>query len=322
MAQQKLPRQWRINPQPKAPREVLARRRFVVGLLLATVLVAGRIAFAPTESESERVATIVPPPTLPNAPVFPQHRIVAYYGAPQSTKLGALGIGTPDEAAMKLRRQAQAYASPAKPVIPAMELIAAVASSNPQADGTYRTRQPPLTIQRYLDAARRAHAMLILDIQPGNSDFLSEAKVLEPYLKEPDVALALDPEWHLPEGQIPGQTIGSVTADEVNKVADYLAGLVQTYHLPQKPLLVHTFTEGMIQPKFGLRVPPGVQEVINVDGTGRIGVKRLRYVQLVQKQSTNLFRGFKVFFHEDQPRLMTPREILRLIPPPDVVIYE
>src|SRR4051794_24391909 len=30
--------------------------------------------------------------------VLPEHRVVAYYGAPQSHELGALGIGTPDQA--------------------------------------------------------------------------------------------------------------------------------------------------------------------------------------------------------------------------------
>jgi hypothetical protein len=293
----------------------------MVGLIVALTLVVIRVAAAPSHTTKQPTPTVVGPPSVPNAPLFPRHRIVGLYGAPQDPKLGALGIGAPDQAAVKLKQQVKPYASVRRPVIPAMELIAVVASNSPQPDGLYRSRQPPLTIQRYLDAARRAHAMLILDIQPGNADFLTEAKALEPYLKQPDVGIALDPEWHLSPGQIPGQTIGSVTAGEVNQVADYVNGLVQRYRLPQKLFIVHSFTESMIAPKFGLRVPPGIAEVINVDGVGQIGVKRLKYVQLTQRQNANLRRGFKLFYHEDQ-HVMSPRQVLQLPPPPDVVIYE
>ena len=34
--------------------------------------------------------------------IFPDYRVVAFYGAPQDDALGALGIGTPDEAAAAL----------------------------------------------------------------------------------------------------------------------------------------------------------------------------------------------------------------------------
>jgi hypothetical protein len=325
MPPERLPRRWRINPASKPSREIRARRRLAVGLLVSAVLIAGRLATSSEEPPKRILPTMVGPPVSAGSQLFPKHRVVAYYGAPQDTKLGALGIGTPDQAAAKLRRQARSYANRARPVIPAMELLAVIASSLPGDDGLHRTRQAPLTIQRYHEAARRAHAMLILDIQPGQSDFLTEAKLLEPYLKQPDVGLALDPEWHLQPGEIPGQTLGSATASEVNDVAEYLNGLVEANRLPQKLLLVHSFTEEMIRPKFALRAPPGVAEVINVDGVGRIGVKRLKYVQLTGRQSPTLKRGFKLFYTEDEKggsRLMRPREVLGLTPPPDVVVYE
>ena len=67
-------------------------------------------------------------------------------------------------------------------------------------------------IRRYLKAARKAKALLILDIQPGRSDFFTETKRLRKWLKEPDVGLALDPEWRMGPGEVPGKVIGSVGA--------------------------------------------------------------------------------------------------------------
>jgi hypothetical protein len=290
--------------------------------MLSLVLVSIRVALSPGDEAAKRAqASMVPPPRAPGAPLFPKHRIVGFYGAPQDKELGELGIGTPQQVAVKLKNQAEEYASPQRPVIPAFELLGVIASSHPGDDGMYRTRQNAVTIQRYLDAAREAGIMLILDIQPGHADFLTEAKILEPYLIQPDVGLALDAEWHLPEGQIPGQTIGSVSATEVNDVAEYMSGLVTAHHLPQKLLLLHTFTDSMITPKFALRVPTNLAEVINVDGVGGRKIKQLKYTQLTARQSPNLWRGFKLFFHEDD-HLMSPIAVLRLQPPPDVVVYE
>ena len=141
--------------------------------------------------------------------IFPRFRVVAYYGAPQAHALGALGIGSPDHAVRRLAQQAKPYAKKTRPVMLALELLADVANRDPGTDGLYRTRQPASIIRRYLAAARRAKALLVLDIQPGHADFLAETRHLDRWLREPDVGLALDPEWHTP-GAVPGTQIGSV----------------------------------------------------------------------------------------------------------------
>ena len=38
---------------------------------------------------------------------------------------------------------------------------------------------------------------VVLDLQPGRSNFLDQAKLYEPLLRLPHVGLALDPEWRL-----------------------------------------------------------------------------------------------------------------------------
>ncbi len=50
--------------------------------------------------------------------IFPEFRVVAYYGAPQNRELGALGIGTPDEAGRRLARAARPYGKRTRPALP------------------------------------------------------------------------------------------------------------------------------------------------------------------------------------------------------------
>src|SRR5262249_37239633 len=157
----------------------------------------------------------------------------------QDPELGVLGIGSPQQAAKKLLAQASAYARPSRPVLPALELIATIAHSAPGQDGLHRQRQTDAVIRRYLRAARRARALLILDIHPGQADFVDEVRSFERFLVLPDVGLALDSEWSVPQGVAPGQVIGSTDAATVNRISYYLARLVYRYRLPQKLLLVH-----------------------------------------------------------------------------------
>ena len=307
---------------------------------LASVLAAGALAFAVglpllavaarQQGPAVEVAAVqkpepspTPPPTLPDGTrsIFPEHRVIAYYGAPQAESLGILGIGTPQEAGRKLMKQIEPYRKlQDKPILPAFALLATIATAAPGDDGMYRFRQTPEVIDRYLAAAREVGAILILDIQPGRANFLEEAKVLERWLKEPDVSLALDPEWHVGPTEEPGEVIGSVTAHEVNDVAIYLAGIVQRYDLPQKLLLIHQFTEGMVKDKNHVGNPSDVAVTFNVDGVGYAAAKMSKY-ELFTQEDTRFFHGFKLFYEEDID-LIPPEDVSLLIPYPDLVMYE
>jgi hypothetical protein len=294
------------------------------------VLVIGGITFAATHAGSgatDSTAAEVakkpakPPPELPRGGrhLFPHHRVVAYYGAPGNVELGALGIGTPTAAGRRLLAQMRPYRRGGRHLLPAMELITVVAARSPQRDGSYNTRQSFAVVERYLNAARRIKALLILDIQPGHGDFMTLTKYFERFLREPDVALALDPEWHTP-GAVPGTVIGSTDAATVNRVSAYLEGIVRRYRLPDKMLLVHEFTDSMIQNKQHLRHRPGVPLVLNVDGFGNQAVKIAKYNDFTHPP-TRSRNGFKLFYKEDTDT-MTPAQVLQLRPRPDVVIYE
>jgi hypothetical protein len=251
--------------------------------------------------------------------IFPRFRVVAFYGAPQSHDLGALGIGSPDQAVRRLVKQAKPYAKQTRPVMLALELLADVANRDPGMDGLYRTRQPPSIIRRYLAAARRAKGLLVLDIQPGHADFLTETRHLDRWLREPDVGLALDPEWHTP-GAVPGTQIGSVQAEDVNAVARHVAAIVRKYKLPEKLFVVHQFTPNMIAGKEGVQQPPGLAVTMNVDGFGDRPNKVAKYHQFTH-DGTRFHRGYKLFYEEDT-KLMTPGSVLAMQPRPDFVVYE
>ena len=252
--------------------------------------------------------------------IFPDYRVVAFYGAPQDEQLGALGVGTPDQAAARLRKVARDYERKTRPVLPAFELIATIAADAPGDDGMYRMNQPDEVIERYLRAARRAKALLILDIQPGRADFLTETRRLERWLREPDVGLALDPEWHVGAGEVPGQVLGSVTAAEVNAVSAYVSALVSDHDLPDKLFVVHQFTSSMIENKEQVRQRLGLALTMNVDGFGDRPNKISKY-DLFTSELTRFHNGFKLFYEEDT-NLMSPRQVLALRPPPDLVVYE
>jgi hypothetical protein len=295
----------------------------LAGVLLAVVLLAGACGGKKkTEAASSNPRSAAPaPPELPRGgrEILPRYRVVAYYGAPQDDELGALGIGTPDQAVRRLVRQARPYARPSRPVMPVLELIAVVAAAHPEEEGRYNLRQSDSVIRRYLRAARRAKALLVLDIQPGRSDFFTETTRLSKWLREPDVGLALDPEWRVSDSEVPGQVIGHVDSREINATTAWLDQLTARRNLPQKLLIVHQFTDDMVD-ETQLKPRENLAMVLNADGFGSRAAKVSKYHRFT-RQSPDLGAGFKLFYKEDLG-LMSPRQVLRLKPPPDVVVYE
>jgi hypothetical protein len=293
----------------------------LLGAILLMVLLPGGDGDRTAAQETQQRADASAELPRGGRRLLPDFRIVAYYGAPQDDQLGALGIGAPARAVERLERQAKPYGRKTRPVLPALELIAVIAHGEAGPQGRYSMRQRDAVVRRYLKAARKAKALLVLDIQPGRSDFFTETRRLRKWLREPDVGLALDPEWHVQAGQIPGQVIGSVSAREVNATSAWLAQLVAKHKLPEKLFLVHQFTPGMV-PVRAVKKRDGLAMVINVDGFGGQEVKIAKYRSFARTaKAAGLRRGFKLFYQEDT-KLMKPRQVLRMSPPPDVVVYE
>src|SRR5919201_3332243 len=94
---------------------VYRRRRLTALAVAAGAVVVVVLAVGSCGSDDKRAsADKVAKPLVVNLPrggrrIFPDFRVVAYYGAPQDHQLGALGIGTPAQAARRLLRQATPY---------------------------------------------------------------------------------------------------------------------------------------------------------------------------------------------------------------------
>ncbi|HWI72721.1 MAG TPA: hypothetical protein VNT55_12270 [Baekduia sp.] len=310
-------------------RDVVRRRRLTaLGVVALLAAVGGAVAGAGGGDDGKAKEGLASgadrprPATLPGGGrrLFPDRRVVAFYGNPRDDELGALGIGTPAQAARRLVRQAKPYNLRARPVLPAMELITTVATAAPGEAGLYRDHMSFPRVRSYLKAARRIKALLVLDIQPGRGQFGPEIERLAPFLREPDVGLALDPEWHVGPDEVPGKVIGSTDADVVNAAATYLAKIVKRDNLPEKLLIVHRFTDNMIARADRLHPVAGVQTVINVDGFGTTVVKVAKYHAFV-RSTPRMRRGFKLFYKEDA-KTMSPKSVMALSPRPDVVVYE
>ena len=252
--------------------------------------------------------------------ILPAYRVVAYYGAPGGGQLGVLGIGTPDQAAAAVARQAAAYARYGRRIQPAMELIATVAQARPGPDGLYSAPIPDATIASYLAAAHRHRLLLILDFQPGRSEFLPQVEADEQFLLDPSVSVALDPEWHVGPTQVPAKVVGSASASSINAVAGYLSRLVARRHLPEKLLVVHQFTSSMLPDRDDIVRPNGLEVVLHADGLAAPAEKIHVYNQLAFP-APPFHAGFKLFCQADTG-LMTPAQVMALNPQPEVVTYE
>ena len=203
--------------------------------------------------------------------------LVAYYGTAGTGSLGVLGETEPDQMQRRLRRAARPFHRPGRPVQPVYELIVSIADPVPGPDGDYHHDIARRQVQRYIDAAHRHGALLLLDLQPGRSDFLTVAKRWAWALRDPWVGLALDPEWRVAPGQRPGRVIGSVSALEINRTTRWLADLPARNQLPQKLLVLHQFRTSMIRDIERVRPRRGLAMVQHIDGFGTRREKRATY---------------------------------------------
>ncbi|MCS5512951.1 hypothetical protein NY537_09385 [Curtobacterium flaccumfaciens pv. betae] len=254
---------------------------------------------------------------------FDGHRYVALYGAPGAPALGVLGEQGPKETVHRAEQVAKPYRAESDELVtPAMEVIATVAAGDAGADGDYSTELPVSTLEPYVDAAHEADMPVIIDLQPGRSDFLSQAKKYESLLKKPGVWLALDPEWRLTKDQVPLQQIGSVSASEVNEVSSWLAALVKKEGLPPKALVLHQFRLSMIQDRSALQTHPELDMLVHVDGQGSQPDKQATWKALHQGAPEGLHWGWKNFYDEDTPMLTPAQTMQDVQPTPSLVTYQ
>jgi hypothetical protein len=259
--------------------------------------------------------------------LLPFNRIVAYYGNFLSTQMGILGQYPPDQVAAQLEDTVAQWqaADPTTPVIPAVDYIAVTAQGSPGADGKYRLRMPDSEIQKAIVLANQVHGIVLLDIQVGLSDVQTELPLLAKYLALPNVHLALDPEFSMKNGKPPGTVIGTMDASDINFAAQFLATIVRENNLTPKILVVHRFTEDMVTNSAEIVPLPEVQIVMDMDGWST-PLKKIKIYNEVVRDYPVQFTGIKLFYKNDllqAPfRLLTPAEILSLMPQPSFIQYQ
>jgi hypothetical protein len=269
--------------------------------------------------------TPTPVPELPGGGtrIFPGRRMVALYGTPGTGSLGMLGEQDVDAAiarAAELAAEYQQFSD--EPVLPAFEIIATVASAAPGPTGDYSTPVDHEQLRSWVEAAGEADTYVVLDLQPGTMDFLTQAQLFEDLLARPHVGLALDPEWRLQPGQRHMRQVGRVSAAEVNEVTAWLAGLVADHRLPEKLVILHQFQVGMIPDRQDVLRRSGLVLMVHADGHGTPGQKLQTWRALKKDLPGGMRLGWKNFIDEDHPTFTPEQTMTGVTPQPWFISYQ
>jgi hypothetical protein len=255
---------------------------------------------------------------------FPGHTMIALYGHPSTKALGVLGEQRVAATVRRAKVLAAKYRKIVKtPVVPTFEIIATVASAGAGKDKDYSAETKIRDLLPLINAAEKNGIYVILDLQPGRTHFLTQAKRYESLLKRPHVGLALDPEWRLRKHQKHLRQIGSVSVHEVNKVGAWLAALTRKNNLPQKVFVLHQFNIKMIKGRSKVvTTRPELATVIHVDGQGGQADKRGTWNYLRRNAPQGVFWGWKNFYDEDEPMLSIRQTWKRVKPHPQLISYQ
>jgi hypothetical protein len=256
--------------------------------------------------------------------LFPQHMLVALYGTPGTAALGVLGEQGLQASIQRARDTAAPYQGLVDPtIVPTFEIIATVASSAPGPDGNYSAESDVETLRPWVEAAGQAGIYVVLDLQPGRTDFLTQARLYQPLLELPFVGLALDPEWRLRADEVHLTQIGQVGIDEVNEVITWLASLTRDNALPQKLLVLHQFQVRMIIDRERLDTSRDELAImVHADGQGTQPMKQDTWRVLHQDAPAPVSWGWKNFYDEDSPTLTPEQTIAQVVPLPQLVTYQ
>ena len=249
-------------------------------------------------------------------------RMVAMYGHPSGPGLGVLGEQSPDEGVERLRSIAEGYDADGSVVLPTFEIIATIASAGAGDDGDYSAETTRDEIRPWVETAAANDMYVVLDLQPGRTDYLTQAKMYEEFLRLPHVGLALDPEWRLKPHEVHLRQIGTVDAAEINGVVEWLAGIVREEALPQKLLILHQFRLQMITNRHQVETPSELAVLVHMDGQGPLRDKYNTWNLLTRQPDADQFYwGWKNFYDEDIPTA-NPEQVLIVTPTPVFVSFQ
>lgn len=241
--------------------------------------------------------------------------IVAYYGRPGVKSLGVLGQHSLEEIIPMIKAKANEYkkASGNLNVVPGFDIIYDLAAADPGRDKDYIIPLSSKKLMPYIEAANKHGFAVFIDLQLGEKTPVQAVQPVLKYLKYKNVHLAIDPEFEVHGlGIRPGKIIGHVTGKEVNQVQEAMTNYMKKHNIQEeKILLVHMFRHSMLKNKKDLKTYDKIDLVFNLDGHGSPRLKVDIYNGIYTHRVANeVAGGFKLFFGEDKPRLMTPEEVL------------
>lgn len=256
-------------------------------------------------------------------PMLANNTVVAFYGHPSSKKMGILGVYSKEEVANRIRTYANYYDQANGPdgVVPAYYII--YGTCWPGGEIGYLKSS---TLEEYIVYAQSRGMIVFVDHQIGKYSVKEAMEEILPFLKYPNVHLAIDPEWRT---LIPMKEIGSITADELNQAQRIMQDYMIANAIPGiRMLVVHQFQDKMIANRDRVRADyDRVLLVHTADGFGSPAVKRTSYANNT-KAANMPVKGFKLFFKSDFPLagwdnpILSPAEVMALDPRPSLIMYQ
>jgi hypothetical protein len=249
--------------------------------------------------------------------------VIAYYGKPGAPIMGILGRFPKEAVADKLAALTAQYdaVNGERGARAAFYLIYGTVWP----EGEIGILKESVT-REWIEYALSRGMLVFLDHQIGKYSVEDAMKRLLPWLKYPNVHLALDPEWRTAK---PMQEIGSVTAQELNAAQRMIQERLRADGLPgSRMLVVHQFKPQMIQDRASLRADYDRVVLVHcADGFGHPAVKQESYLRNAQASNAPV-KGYKLFYNSgyagagfDDP-LLSPAQVMALQPAPAVIMYQ
>ena len=250
-------------------------------------------------------------------PAIANNQILAFYGKPDSRRMGILGEYSKEDLAKILEGYAKLYdeQNGDEGVVPAFYLI--YGTCWPGGEIGYLKDS---VVQDYIDFARETGLARLRRSSDREVPRRRRDERLLPWLKYPNVHIALDPEWRT---ESPMKVIGAVSADEINAAEQTMSDYMRAEDIPgEKMLIIHQFQGRMIADREKVRADyDGVLLIHTADGFGPPALKRWSYSSNA-KAGNMPIKGFKLFFKTDiegagyDDPLLLPAEVLALDPRP------
>ena len=241
--------------------------------------------------------------------------IVGYYGRPNVASLGVLGKHSIEELVPIINAKVDEYdqINGDAGVIPAFHLIYGLAAGDPGRNKEYLLPLSSKVLMEYIDAAQKNGFLVFIDTQLGALTPIEAINPVLKYLKYDSVHLAIDPEFEVTDLDVPpGRVIGHITGEQINAVQSVMSGYLKDSGIKKdKILIVHRFTSSMIRDSQVVKPYDQIDLIMNLDGHGSPELKVKIYNNLYRSDNTSsAYGGFKLFFREDKPEMMTPTQVL------------